>query len=143
MVDDANVLSVQEASTTIIGPTTDNEVPTGNLGPLEVWTGSNVGSPLSRLARVIGAKLTYICSGSAPGVLSLVSRVDGAAEVAERTFPATTAAPETARAWPGAGGIGVSARSFQMGIRRTGGTNVSRVSVRELEVNVRVRRPRA
>ena len=143
VVNDADVLSVQDASTTIIGPTTDNEAPTTNLGQLEVWTGSNLGGPISRRSRVVGAKVSYVCVGDDPGDIDVVTRVDGGAEAAEVTLPETTAATSTVRIPASSGGVGRECRSFQIGIRHSGGTNTSRVSLREVETVVRSRRPRA
>ena len=144
VVPNSNRLQVHDVSTTITGPDENNAVPGTNIAPLEVWTGSNLGGPPSRRTRVVGAKLTYTCSGTAPGVLDMVTRVDRAAEVAEKSFAATTGSvPATARAWPNAGGLGVACRSLQIGLRRTGGTSVNRLSIREVEVVVRQVRPRA
>ena len=140
----SNVLQVQDISTTIIGPDEDAEVPGTNIAPLEVWTGTNAAGSISRQKTVVGVKLTYVCNGTSPGVVDLVTRIEGAAEVAERSFPATAgSAPETARALADSGGIGVACRSFQVGLRRTGGTSVKRLSIREVENVVRLRRPRA
>lgn len=144
VVNNSGNRQVQDLTTAILGPDTDNPYPATNIGALEVWTGSNLAGPISRQARVVGVKLTYVHDGATPGTLNMVTRLDGAAEAAEKSFAATASeAPETRRAVPNTGGVGVNCRSFQIGLRRSGGTSVRRVSVRGLEVVVRSRRPRA
>lgn len=134
---------VQDASTTIIGPGEENTVPDENLGPLSIWTGSNLSGPLSRRTRATGAKVTYVCEGDDPGAIEVRTRIDGGAATSETNLPETGEAPSTRRIWPSSAGIGVSGRSLQMNLRRLDtATSVRRVSVREVETVVRARRPR-
>lgn len=143
VVADASEAHAFDAATTIIEPGGENEVPGENLGALEVWSAANIGGPSTRLARVKGLKVSYVHTGATPGSLQVLTRVNGEAETVDRTLTAPVTTPTPARVWPGSGGVGRAGRRFQVGIRRNGGTSVTKVAVHELETVVHGRRPRA